>query len=99
MASVIYMSYCPSVHVITSIASIANTLCITKLLYNSTVSMVTDAIYTYEIYNYNKKIIMIINYYYKILQIIAVLDHAAWHNNNINMHAYFGMPRKTKLSQ
>ena len=35
---------CPIVHVLTSIASIANTLYIIKLLYNSTVSRVTDAI-------------------------------------------------------
>ena len=43
-ASVFYMTYCPSVHVLTSIASVANALYIIKLLYNSTVSMVTDAI-------------------------------------------------------
>ena len=42
------MSYCPSVHVLTSIASVANALYIIKLLYNSTVSMVTDAIYMYR---------------------------------------------------
>ena len=41
------MSYCPSVHVLTGIASIANALYIMKLLYNSTVSMVTDAIHSY----------------------------------------------------
>ena len=41
------MSYCPSVHVLTSIASVANALCVIKLLYNGTVSMVTDAIRTY----------------------------------------------------
>ena len=44
-ASVFYMSYCSSVHILTSIASIANALYIIKLLYNSTVSMVTDAIH------------------------------------------------------
>ena len=44
VASVFYMSYCPSVHVLTSIASVASALYIIKLLYNSTVSMVTDAI-------------------------------------------------------
>ena len=44
-ASVFFMSYCPSVHVLTSIASVANALYIIKLLYNSTVSMVMDAIY------------------------------------------------------
>ena len=38
------MSYCPSVHVLTSIASVANALYIIKLPYNSTVSMVMDAI-------------------------------------------------------
>ena len=56
-ASVFYMSYCPSVHVLTSIASVdtihpstrdtytvASALYILKLFYNSTVSMVTDAI-------------------------------------------------------
>ena len=37
------MSYCLSVHVLTSIASLANALYIIKLLYNSTVSMVTAA--------------------------------------------------------
>ena len=41
------MSYCPSVHVLTSIASVANALYIMKLLYNSTASMVTDAIHSY----------------------------------------------------
>ena len=47
-ASVFYVSYCPSVHVLASIASLANALCIIKLLYNSTVSMVMDAICTYK---------------------------------------------------
>ena len=61
--SILYMSYCPSVHVLTSIVSVANTLycCkhfillltlytvanalyIIKLLYDSTVFMVTDTI-------------------------------------------------------
>ena len=41
---VYFMSYCPSVHVLTSIASIANALYIIKLLYDSTFSMVTVAI-------------------------------------------------------
>ena len=41
------MSYCSCAHVLTSIASIANTLYNIELLYNSTVSMVTDAIYIY----------------------------------------------------
>ena len=49
------MSHCLSVHVLTSIASVANTLYIIKLLYNSTVSMVTDAItlivYVLMLYN------------------------------------------------
>ena len=44
----VFMSYCPSVHVLTSIASIANALYIIKLLYNSTVSMVMDAILCYN---------------------------------------------------
>ena len=43
-ASVFYMSYCLSVRVLTSMASVANALYIIKLLYNNTVSMVTDAI-------------------------------------------------------
>ena len=42
-ASVFYISYSLSVYVLTSIASVANNLYI-KLLYNSTVSMVTYAI-------------------------------------------------------
>ena len=42
--SVYHMSYCPSVHVLTSIASVASALYIIKLLYNITVSMETDAI-------------------------------------------------------
>ena len=41
------MSYRPSVHISTSIASVANASYIIKLLYNSTVSMVTDAIHMY----------------------------------------------------
>ena len=40
-----YMLYCPSVHVLTSIASVANALYMIDLLYNSTVSMVTDTIH------------------------------------------------------
>ena len=44
MASVFYMSCCLSVHVLTSIALIAKALYVIKLLYNSTASMVTDAI-------------------------------------------------------
>ena len=44
--SVFFMSFYSSVHVLTSIASIANALYIIKLLYNSTVSMVMDAIDT-----------------------------------------------------
>ena len=40
--SVFYMPYCPSVHVLTGIAYIANTLYITKMLDNSTISKVTD---------------------------------------------------------
>ena len=49
------MSYCPRVHVITSIASVANTLYIIKLLYNSTVVMVMDAImlYSHQYVHYN----------------------------------------------
>ena len=43
-ASVFYMPYCLSAHVLTSIASVANTLYIIKLLYNSTVSMATNTI-------------------------------------------------------
>ena len=39
-----YVVYCPSVHVLTSIASVANTSYIIKFWYDSTVSMVTDAI-------------------------------------------------------
>ena len=46
-ASVFYMSYCPSVHVLTNIASVANALYIIKLLYNSAVSMGKDAIRSY----------------------------------------------------
>ena len=45
-ASVFYLSYCPSAHVLTSIASVASALYIIKLLYNGTDSMVTDAIET-----------------------------------------------------
>ena len=43
------LSYCLSAHVLTSIASVASTLYIIKLLYISTVSMVTDAIMLYMI--------------------------------------------------
>ena len=53
-ASVFYMSYCPSVHVLTSIAFVANTLYtvadalyIIKIALYRTFSMVTDVIYTY----------------------------------------------------
>ena len=58
-ASVFYMSYCPSIHVLTGIASIANALYIIKLLYKSTISMVMDAIllyyvlYVYVLLTYN----------------------------------------------
>ena len=38
------MSCCPSVHVLTGIASVASDLCIIKLLYKSTVPMVVGAI-------------------------------------------------------
>ena len=38
------MSYCLSVHVLTSIASVVNTLYIIKFMYNGVVAMVTDAI-------------------------------------------------------
>ena len=38
------MSQCPRAHVLTIIASVDNALYNIKLLYNSTVSMVTDAI-------------------------------------------------------
>ena len=44
MASVFYMSCCLIVHVLTSITLIAKALYVTKLLYNSSASMVTDAI-------------------------------------------------------
>ena len=41
------MSYCLSVHVLTSIPSTVNALNIIKLLYNSTVSMAMDEIRIY----------------------------------------------------
>ena len=59
-ASIFYMSYCPSAHVLISIESVANVSynVIIKLLYNSTVSMVTDVIH-----NYNKIIHCFVNKY------------------------------------
>ena len=42
--SVFYVSYCPHAHVLTGTESVASALYIIKLQYNSTVSMVTDAV-------------------------------------------------------
>ena len=50
-ASVFYISCRPSVHVLTIIASVANALCIREMLYNSTVSMIMDAIIYHDTHN------------------------------------------------
>ena len=51
----IYMSYCPSVHVLTSMASVTNASynVLIKLLDINNVSMVTDAILLYMIIIFN----------------------------------------------